>query len=378
MIGISFSCSIDDTATFFQPPQYAISEVEKKEEATVQPGVKEQRHFQMEAVAGVEAAFREGHKRIVIVMPTGAGKTYTSRLVFESEYVREMCGVPEGVPIRVLFVAHLDRLLQQAIREYAGDELVTLIPQSAYSKVPDRVVEEGWDIVCIDEAHHEAMHSYQDQLEIISGTPILGLTATPDRDDGKLIKFSAIVEPISRQEAVRQGYLAKSSVRTILDESGHDKTEVLTDIFRKYSHMMGQTLVFVATHREAINVAEVLLALGYKTRVLVDLTHAELNSVLDQFSNGEVQFIVNCSKIDEGVDVKGCTDVVLGRQYGSLRLINQVIGRAARPDCPCQVWELVDPLEAKYTAQSIIKEIEEQSLIYYDHEEKAWCMTYYQ
>lgn len=332
---------------------------------------KEVRWYQMEGVAGVEKALKDGHRRICLIMPTGAGKTHASRLVFESPVVREICGVPEGKPLRVLFVAHIHRLLEQAKREYEGDT-VQLITQSAYSEVPESVIDEGWDMVCIDEAHHEAMHTYQDQLEIIAGTPIIGLTATADRDDGKLIKFSAMVEPISRVQAVREGYLAPSVIRTVIDESGDDKREILTDLLTRFAHRMGQTLIFVMTHVEVMHVANVLEKLGYSVVALIGQTGAEATAILDRFSQKEVQFVVNCARINEGIDVLGCTDVVLGRQYGSKRMLNQTIGRAARPDCSCNIWELVDPLETQYTAKTIIEEVKEQSLIYYDHQKKVW------
>lgn len=332
---------------------------------------KQARWYQMEGVAGVEKALKDGHRRICLIMPTGAGKTHSSRLVFESDTVREICGVPEGQPLRVLFVAHIHRLLEQAKREYEGDK-VKLILQSAYSEVPEEVISDGWDMVCIDEAHHEAMHTYQDQLEIIAGTPILGLTATADRDDGKLIKFSAMVEPISRVQAVREGYLAPSVIRTIIDESGDDKREILTDLLNQYAHRMGQTLIFVMTHVEVNHVANVLKELGYSVVALISQTGAEATAILDRFSRKEVQFVVNCARIDEGIDVLGCTDVVLGRQYGSKRMLNQTIGRAARPDCSCNIWELVDPLETQYTAKTIVQEVKEQSLIYFDHQNGVW------
>ncbi len=332
---------------------------------------KDSRWYQMDAVEGVEKALQDGHRRICLVMPTGSGKTHASLLTFKSPVVREICGVPEGKPLRVLFVAHLHALLVQAKREFEGSQ-VQLITQSAYSDIPEKVIAEGWDIVCIDEAHHEAMRTYQDQLEIIAGTPILGLTATADRDDGRLIKFSAMVEPISRVQAVREGFLAPSVLRTIIDESGTDKREILTDVLTQFAHRMGSTLIFVQTHVEVLHIAEVLKKLGFSVEALVGQSQQEVTEILDRFSRKEVQFLVNCARIDEGVDLLGCSDVVMGRQYDSKRMINQTIGRAARPDCPCIIWELVDPLETRYTARTIIKEVQEQSLIYFDHQEKVW------
>ncbi len=338
---------------------------------------REQRWYQLDTVAGVALALREGHTRICVVGPTGTGKTYSSRLLFEDAEIRALLGVEGDRPLRVLYAAHMDRLLLQAQREFEGTPSVQLLRQSVYSKIPERYIQEGWDVVCIDEAHHEAMRTYQDQLEILGNTPIIGLTATPDRDDGRLIKFSAIVEPISRVQAVREGYLARSTVNTILDESGTDKTEILTDLLHKYASYMDQTMVFVMTHGEVSRIAAVLTEMGYNAVGLIDQSNAEVHEILEQFSAGDIQFIVNCSRIDEGIDVKGATDVVMGRRYGSRRQINQTIGRAARPDCPCNVWEMVDPLETQYTAKDIIEELERHYLIYFDHEAKDWVRLSY-
>lgn len=338
-----------------------------------EPGFKV-RHFQAEAVAGVEQALKEGHKRICIVLPTGTGKTITSRLAFESAAVREACGVPEGKPIRVLFAAHMEHLLLQAQRAYKGSSMIEIIPQSIHSAIPDEVIEAGWDIVCIDEAHHEAMRTYQDQLEMLGETPIIGLTATPDRDDGRLIKFSAIVETISRKQAAREGYIAKSALRTIIDESGADKRQILREILQNYVDRMGQTLIFVKSHQEVEYIANWLLEKGYKAVALIGQSKREMSRILDAFSRGEHQFIVNCNRLDEGVDLQGCTDVVLARNFGSRRLLNQTIGRAARPDSPCQVWEFVDPLTCQVSAIDIIEEVDdaERSVIYMDHQDETW------
>ena len=50
----------------------------------------------------------------------------------------------------------------------------------------------------------------------------------------------------------------------------------------------------------------------------------------------------------------GCTDVILGRQFGSYPQLNQVIGRAARPDSECRVWELINPLSANNLDTTVV------------------------
>lgn len=334
--------------------------------------------YQLKAIEEAKAALKDGYRRIAICLPTGGGKTYTAKELLKTQVFRDVCGVKEGQAIRVLFASHLDRLLRQAELEIGNDPLIDLTLQSAFKGIPEEVLSKGWDVVVIDEAHHEAMSSYQTHLEMMGRTPIIGLTATPDRDDGRLIKFSVIVDPISRAQAVDEGFLAQSVINTVIDEAGTDKTEELLSFLKTYAPMMGKTLVFVRTRREVEAITAFLEKSRYKVMALLSQSKLETNRALEAFDNNEVQFLVNCAKIDEGVDLKGCTDVVLGRNYGTKRMINQVIGRASRPDSPCVVWELVDPFAKKYTAEDVITNPKERYLIHFDHSAQQWSRSPYE
>lgn len=307
-------------------------------------GEKQVRWYQIAARNQVEQALEDGVKRILVVLPTGAGKTLTSGLIFNSRKIRRILGVNDDRKLRILFIAHKHRLLSQAEQTYAAAEGVELIIQSAFSDIPQEVLEAGWDIACIDEAHHEAMMTIQLQLENIGDIPIIGLTATPDRADGCLIKFEVIVAPISREQAVEEGWLAPTQLFSFVDAPEKDKTRILKDIFDVYAEDMGQTMVFVRTKKEVAIIHQYLIDLGYKSIAILNQTEKELDRILNDFSSGTYQFIVNCNKINEGVDVSNCESVVLGRQFGSYPQLNQVIGRAARPDSDCRVWELINPL----------------------------------
>lgn len=318
-------------------------------------GDKPVRWYQAAARNGVEAALEENPTaRILIVLPTGAGKTLTSGLVFTSQRVRRALGVSADRKLRLLFIAHKHRLLTQAEQAYAEAEGVEFIMHSAFSDLSEDLLSAGWDVTCIDEAHHEAMATIQYHLDRLGDKPIIGLTATPDRADGCLIKFDTIINPISREQAVAEGFLAPTNIHTFVDVPTKEKIDVLTDIFNSYSHQMGQTMVFVRTKAEVRALVTVLENLGHPTVGILNQSENELNSILDDFSEGKWKFLVNCNKINEGVDVKGCTDVVLGRQCGSYAQLNQIIGRASRPDSDCNVWELINPLSARNLDTTVI------------------------
>lgn len=318
-------------------------------------GEKVVRWFQVAARNGVVQGFKNGFRRILIKLPTGTGKTITIALTLNSPELKQILGVPAARKLRVLFIAHKHRLLTQAERTFADESGVDVIYQSAFSQIPQSVLDEGIDVVVIDEAHHEAMMTIQLQLLIIGDFPIIGLTATDERADGCVIKFQQIIEPLSREEAVAQGFLAPTKLHSIVDPTTGSKVGIITDALRHFHYQMGQTMIFVKTIREATAIHEVLAdELGKKSVLISNQRERFVNNVLDEFSAGTVQFIVNCNKINEGVDVKGCTDVFLGRQYGSYPQLNQVIGRAARPDSECNVWELINPLSGKNKDTTVI------------------------
>lgn len=314
-------------------------------------GEREVRWYQIASRTEVEIFLEQGFKRILVQLPTGAGKTLTSGLIFSSERIRNALGV-HGRNLKVLFIAHMHRLLSQAEKEFANAENIDFIPWSAFSSLPDNL---EWDICCIDEAHHEACNTIQYQLDKIGDKPIIGLTANSERPDGLLIKFEKIVNPISREQAVREGWLADSEINTILDTPEKNKVPVIKQLIESYGKHMGQTMVFVRTKKEVAALISWMEAnTEYSVVGILNQDGKELDKILDDFSTGKVQFIINCNRIGEGVDVKGCTDVILGRQFGSYLQLNQVIGRTSRPDSKSVVWEFINPISATNLDSTVI------------------------
>lgn len=306
-------------------------------------GENELRWYQLACKNQTVSLIAEGVRRILICLPTGAGKTVTVAALMDCPSLRETLKIDGDRPLHVLFLAHVHRLLTQAERTFAESNHVDLKITTPFTKIPQEDIE--WaDIIVIDEAHHEAMMSIQYQLDNLSAKPIIGLTATPDRADGMLIKFEEIINPLSREQAVAEGYLAETSIWSFVDTTGKNKVPVVEAVARNYAHLMGGTMCFMATKKEVQAVAEYVNSLGYRAVAVTNQTKTQLDAILDQFSKGEIDWVVNCSRIGEGVDTKGCTSVVLGRQLNSYPLLNQIVGRAARPDSECQVFELINPL----------------------------------
>lgn len=322
--------------------------------------------YQISSVEEVISSLEQGHTRICIVQPTGCGKTITAGLLITNDKLRLALDLQNDVPVRVVMVAHRHRLLSQALESFDGINGIRSLYDTQYMTTPmckgwtgtctDRVLfhtlssfgtipnDLMWDLLLYDEAHHESCLTFQYKLEQISHAPIVGLTATPDRPDGTLIKFSKFVEKISRKDAVRLGYLSSSSLFSFIDSPSREHVEMVVDIVDLKLDTIGQTMIFVRTKREVRLVVEQLIKRGLTAIALVDVREKVLNVALSSFEHKEIQFIVSCNKIGEGTDVKNCESIILGRITQSETLLNQMIGRTARKDSDSNVYEIVNPL----------------------------------
>jgi len=215
--------------------------------------------------------------------------------------------------------------------------------------------------------------SIQNKLSKLKDQTILGMTATPDRADGCLIKFEHEINPLSRQQAVEEGWLAKTEINTIIDYNSYkEKNLSVISLLKTHREEMEGAFVFLPTLAQAVTVGKFLESVGEDVTVLNKQSNNEIHKILEDFSakKGQRRFIINCNKLGEGIDVSGGTDAVLGRQYGSFPQINQVIGRVSRPDSDCRVWEFTNPLTESLSTLDVIGNADLHRLIY--EENSVW------
>jgi superfamily II DNA or RNA helicase len=311
--------------------------------------------FQQDASIKVVASVLDFNRRILLVSPTGTGKNHMTAIILSSPDLRKHFQLRDGEDLRVMYFAHKHALLVQGMNEIGCLDGIELIPQSIFSNIPAEVLEKGWHFSIHDEAHHEPMLSFQEKLGYITDAQMLGLTATPERADKFSLKFDDVVVAISREEASRLGFLAPATVHSVLDMGTHDKPELLGDLVDEYGKRMERTIIYLKTKEEAYFVNKMLMSKGYRTAALVDVTNTQFERIRGEFENDELDFVVNCQKLDEGVDFKGVRGVIIARGVLSPPLLNQIIGRAARIDEPeCHIWQFIDPLKDNLDACAIV------------------------
>ena len=198
----------------------------------------EPRGAQIEALCALENTRAEGARRALVQAATGVGKTYLA--AFDSKNYE-----------RVLFVAHRKEILKQAAESFKnvrdsddygffnGDSKCTeksVIFASVATLGRVEYLNENYfapdyfTYVVIDEFHHAVNEQYQRIVDYFKPKFLLGLTATPERMDGKNIyeicDYNVPYE-ISLKEAINKGMLVPFHYYGIFDETDYSKLHIV-------------------------------------------------------------------------------------------------------------------------------------------------------
>ena len=176
--------------------------------------------------------------------------------------------------------------------------------------------------------------------------------------------------PISKKEAIAEGFISEPGINTIVDTGKLDKTDIVISVVEKYNRCMGNTIVFFKTNKECEKFHKYCIERKLTSTWLNSAsTEDQLDNALDDLSKGRIQFLINCKKVDEGIDVSSCTDIILARHFGTESEKEQLIGRSIRPDSPCTVWELINPYIDSVETKQVVGSYRFHRLIYMENKE---------
>ena len=207
------------------------------------------------------------------------------------------------------------------------------------------------DLIIIDEAHLSQANSYLKVIEA-AGCPVVGLTATPTRLDGQpLSSYTSIVQGVSADELIEQGYLAPYDLYapTLYDVSGIKpagadysaselegivlRSELYGDVIEHYKRLADgkQAIAYCSTTTHSLHVARAFCEAG------IPAMHIDANSpnaireeALEALRSGSIRVLCNVNLISEGISIPECS-VVLGlRPTQSRALYIQQACRALR------------------------------------------------
>jgi superfamily II DNA or RNA helicase len=335
--------------------------------------------YQQEILDKLEAERQvRGYWWNLVVAATGTGKTVVSAFDYKA-----FCRVNQGQPNRLLFVAHREEILKQSIACFRGvlkdanfgdlfvgshkpdniDHLFISVQTFNSQEFHHKTTANFYDYIIIDEFHHAAAPTYQKLLSYYQPKVLLGLTATPERMDGKdVLEYfnNRIAAEIRLPEAIDRKLLSPFQYFGVTDtvdldslkwtRGGYDKTE-LSNVYtinqavaNRRANMIVQSILKYVTDIDdvkglgfCVSIAHAEFMSNYfNTNGIPAMfltgqsTDEERNSVKQKLVGGEVRFVFVVDIYNEGVDIPAVNTILFLRPTESLTVFLQQLGRGLR------------------------------------------------
>jgi superfamily II DNA or RNA helicase len=322
------------------------------------------RDYQRDVIAKFHAAVSAGLRRIMLVAPTGAGKT-----ILAAEIVRD--AVARG--LRVLFFSHRREITTQTCNKLYDLGIDAGIIQAGWPPRPGQRVQVASvqtltaraikgssielppaDLVIVDEGHHSTAETYRRIIFKYSNAVVLGLSATPARKDGRGLGniFEVLIECPQTADLVRLGFLVPTVVfapadgpdlRGVRTRAG-DYIEAELGARMNTAKLVGdvvthwhrhaerrKTVVFATDVAHSRHLRDEFAASGVRADHIDGGTpREERDAILARLARGDLEVVTNCQVLTEGWDCPEVACLVLARPTKSLGLYRQMIGRGLR------------------------------------------------
>ena len=333
--------------------------------------------YQQEVLDKLEAE-REvrGRYKNLVVAATGTGKTVISAF----DYKRFKAKVKNP---RLLFVAHREEILKQSLytfrhvlrdnnfgelfvgehRPDSFDYLFVSIQTYNSQELHKKIDADFYDYIVVDEFHHAAASSYKKLLSHHTPKILLGLTATPERNDNQdILRYfdNRIAAEIRLPEAIdrkllcpfqyfgvsddtdlsqikwlRGGYDTKelSNLYTFSERIARRRAEHIIESVLKYTTDIDDVkgLGFCVSKDHANYMASVFNENGIASISLISDSRPEIrNSAKQKLVNGDIKLIFVVDIYNEGVDIPEVNTVLFLRPTESLTVFLQQLGRGLR------------------------------------------------
>jgi DNA repair protein RadD len=321
------------------------------------------RPYQAHIAAQFERLIAQGKRRVIVVAPTGSGKTVIA------------CAIIAATPRRVLVVSHRREIVRQTsdkltaagvahgviqagnekkLRPMASVQVASIQTLHARAIRSSTMLMPLADLVIIDEAHHACAVTYRKILEAYPDAIVLGLTATPCRGDGRGLGgiFETMIECPQVAELIVGGYLVKArlyapvnpdlkGVRTVKGDFHEgqladrmDRDKLVGDIVTHW-HKYGErrrTIAFACSVGHPIHIRDEFVKSGVRAEHLDGSTPKdERDAMLARLASGATEVIANCMVLTEGFDCPDIGCITLARPTKKMGLYRQMIGRGLRP-----------------------------------------------
>jgi len=324
------------------------------------------RGAQIEALYALEDSRSEGATKGLVQAATGVGKTYLA--AFDSARYE-----------RVLFVAHREEILKQAAVSFKNvrhsddygffhgkqkdtDKSVIFASVATLGRneylTEDFFTSDYFDYLVIDEFHHAVNDQYQRIVNYFKPQFLLGLTATPERMDGKNIyeicDYNVPYE-ISLKEAINKGVLVPFHYYGIYDETDYSSLHFIKGrydekelnetyignvtrynlIYKYYmKYRSKRALGFCCSRQHAEEMAKEFCKRGIESVAVYSNADGEFSEdrdkAIEKLKNQEIRVIFSVDMFNEGVDIVSLDMVMFLRPTESPIVFLQQLGRGLR------------------------------------------------
>lgn len=353
--------------------QYPFVEEVEEEDALYKKEEKklfEPRGVQIEALCGLQEKRNQGCDKALVQAACGVGKTAIAGFDARNMHAK-----------RVLFVAHRIEILKQAeetFRNILGDVTTGFFGNGMYDTNKDCIFasvstlgktnylnasyfsKDYFDYIVIDEFHHAVTDCYTNIIDYFEPKFLLGLTATPNRMDGKDIYKICdynVAYAVDLFQAINRGMLTPFHYYGIYDSTNYDGLKLhqgkylgseLTELYeqnkkrndliyghyRKYNSKAAMGFCITRKHAELMaedfNKRGIKAVACYSDASKDSKYFMERSEAISKMANGEISVIFTVDMFNEGVDIP-CVDMVMFlRPTESEVVFLQQLGRGLR------------------------------------------------
>lgn len=275
---------------------------------------KEDWPHQIRANREIQGFYRAGGKKLCVVLPTGGGK---SRLGQRWE--------PD-----VIFV-HTNELLRETRLKFPRAHSVCI--QSKKFPPGKRIL--------LDECHHYKAQQFGKVFEHYKDALFLGLTATPERGDGKpLDMFEGLIVAAQYSELILGGFIV--NCQTIYPGEPTDGALSMDPVDAYFKHGDGMRgFIFCSTNEQSRDVSSRLRERSSRAESVGSFDKRS-RLAIDAFRAGAIDVLVSCDMISEGIDIPEAQLAILACVCGTEGGYLQRVGRVLRASPGKRVSRLID------------------------------------
>ena len=323
------------------------------------------RDYQIETVNSIKTLLPV-KRRVLAVLPTGAGKTIC------------FAQLSKELGLRTLVLVHRDELVRQTVAKFKlvwpdvsvgivqanQDDVSSFVTVASVQTIsrPRRLARfiEGQNVygrvglVIVDEAHHAVAPTWVRVLDSFPGAFIVGFTATPGRYDKINLNevFNDIAVQMSIGDLVRRRYLVPlrgivvktatslDEVKTRGDDFAQDdlaktvnnglRNKEIVAAYLKYCSER-KAIAFCASVDHAAALAEEFRRGDISAEsISCNMPLEERRQILERFAGGEIRVLTNYGILTEGFDDPSVECIIMARPTKNRSLYIQMVGRGAR------------------------------------------------